>query len=156
MKTKNTISVKIEQVISASGKLQEDLHLVAEFSSETTKEITNQSAGLFTYASMLKHMQVQRAQGIQTFRQNKDCTITIKVGNKEEKVTMKFSLNLERIVAQLDKFPDLLGKVFTPVPSIGSISRNDVINIAEGNKMVIAEAIKAKKIESKELPNLLS
>jgi hypothetical protein len=149
MKTKNKVVFIIAQTIPASitgkGKLQEDLHLYHSFETETTSEINSHNLGLWLQANMIKFVKLQKLQGNETFRQNKPVDVTIRVNSKEEKVSMKFSLNIDRIVANLEKYPTVIGQLFVPVTGMGSITAKHVLAIANGDKVVIANKVDAKK-----------
>ena len=153
MKNANKVVLIISQIIAASvtgkGKYTEDFEVKAEFETESKGEINSHNLGLWLYGNVIKHMQLMKAQKLETFRQNKPCVVTVKVNNKEESIKMKFSLRLDVIMENLSKYPELLGKLFTPIPSIGGISAKDIQKLVNGDKVVIAKSIRQLEKESK-------
>ena len=132
MRTKNGVTMLVSQHIPAyvtsKGSPVEEFNNEHEFTSETVQELTAEQAALWAVCALKKYQKMQRLQRKTGFKMSKDVSIKFSVNNRSESVSMKFSLNVDRLNGLLDRTPELFAEAFTMNPSIGGLNKTKALN----------------------------
>lgn len=145
---KNKVVLIVKQCIPAyvtkQGNTVEAYENEVEFTSETTRQMNAENVACFAVCALKKYQRLQRLQGKTGFKMSKEITLTIKVNNKaQETVSMKFSLNQDRLLSILNRTPLLLAEAFVMNPSVGglTISKAQQYLTTPADKVILAKHI---------------
>lgn len=150
MSLKNKVIAIISQVVEESERKRAFDNTVT-FEDETVMPITAGVLSDWFVCKLRQYLKIQRLQRLVGFKLNDRVVVQLKVNNKEQMVSMKLSLNTERLEKVLETTPELVAEVFTPSPSIGALAngKQDALAYIRGESRQIVIAEHAKPAEKK-------
>ncbi len=121
------VSQHVPSYVTKAGTEIDAYNNEVEIINETKQEITAENLGLWCICGLRKYQKMQRLQKQIGFKMSKMIDITVSVNNKTEKVSTKFSLNVDRLTSLFERTPELLAEAFTMAPSIGGLTKTKAL-----------------------------
>lgn len=154
MKKLNNVWAKITQTIEETDRKKPFSNTV-EFSDSTAQQVTSGVFSDWLICKLRHYLKIQRLQKQTGFKMNDKVEIELGVNGKKNRISMKLSLNVERLEKLLEDSPELVAEVFTPSPTLSGLIKggkelaHSYIH-GDQRKVVLAKATKnAKELDNK-------